>query len=117
LPANLGDGWVDCRLGRIPADTRGRQGTGEIMLRPDQLTLAPAGDGAALADAATRFGRVTAVEFGGAACTVVVALNGSTSGGVCSALKVRGVSADLPPVGAMVQLTIVGRAHVFEPAV
>ena len=42
LPAHLGDGWVDCALGRIPARISGpRQGTGEIMLRPEQVRLVP----------------------------------------------------------------------------
>ena len=121
LPANLGDGWAECDLGRIPVDAKCRSGPGEIMLRPDQLCLVPVkGDFAGQhPDPAARFGQVTAIEFGGAVCTVAISLLNGTQpavpgAGHAATLKVRGLSVDLPPVGTIVRISVVGRVHAFQ---
>ncbi len=124
LPAMLGDGWVECGLGRISADTVGRRGPGEIMLRPDQLCLEPVAGGlpASGSNPTACFGRITAVEFGGAVCTIGISLMkgsplaASYSDGPAANVdfKVRGLSIDLPPIGEMVRISVLGQAHVFD---
>jgi iron(III) transport system ATP-binding protein len=122
LPAELGDGWVECQLGRLPADTVGRRGWGEIMLRPDQVQLLPVSSASPTGNAGECYGKVTVVEFGGTVCTVVVALLNSRSllsdGSIESAtsnqlLMVKSLSVDLPPIGTIVHVTVRGKAHVF----
>ena len=112
LAADLGDGWVDCAFGRLAAETGGRRGPGEIMLRPDQVRLTSAPSPSPSGDASS-YGTVTDVEFGGAICTVAVSLlNGSAHP---LPLLVRCPSTDLPLVGSRVQVTILGQPHVFAP--
>ncbi len=99
LPAELGDGWAVCALGRVAADTGTRRGQGQIMLRPEQLRLSPAqgaGDG-----------RVAEVEFGGASCRAIVILPDATT------FPVGVSSLELPAVGAPVHIAVQGAAHVF----
>ena len=122
LPARLGDGWVECGLGRLAADTGGREGPGRIMLRPDQLRLLPVEDDSAAGAVAGCYGRIVAAEFGGAVCTVSIALvDGPPFAGpncdgsaTASALKVRSLSIDRPAVGTLVRVDVLGRVHVFE---
>jgi len=115
LPAELGDGWAQCALGRVAIDADARRGLAEIMLRPEQLLLTPVSSEPSVAhgNAATCKARVAHVEFGGAACTVTVALS---EGAGPRHLPIRCASADLPVPGACVQITISGNAHVFEPS-
>ena len=108
LPADLDNGFADCALGRIAADTEGRRGRAEIMLRPEQLRLSAAGgeDPASLCT-----GTVADVEFGGAVCAVTLSLCGAEAAGP---VVVKTSSVDLPEVGSMVSVAVVGKAHVFE---
>ena len=103
LPATLGDNFADCALGRVLADTAGQHGTGDIMLRPEQLRLS-----AAVAGQQAPPARVTAVEFGGSSCVVAVRLDGSDK-----LLTFRMSAFDAPEVGAGVQISVVGKAHIF----
>jgi iron(III) transport system ATP-binding protein len=113
LPAELGDGWAWCGLGRIAADTAGRRGAAEIMLRPEQVRLTPVSSDA---DPGAFYGQVTDVEFGGAQCSVAVALINTSDGTNTSnaPIRVRSSSIDLPPIGARVRISVLGRAHVFD---
>ena len=126
LPAELGDGWARCELGRVAADTAGCPNAAEIMLRPEQvrLTEVSADVQERDPDPSACYGQVTDIEFGGAVCTVAVALlsQGQSQGGIPSGgtigsgapLLVKSSSIDLPPVGARVRITVVGKAHVFD---
>jgi iron(III) transport system ATP-binding protein len=108
LPADLGDGFTNCALGRIPTDTNGRQGRADIMLRPEQLRLSVIDD----ADAsATCVGKVTDVEFGGAVCTVTVVLSQANG---AETLNIKSSGVGLPEIGSMVSVTVLGKAHVFD---
>ena len=110
LPAELGDGFADCALGRIETEANGRRGRAEIMLRPEQLRFS------AIADAGSATlcaGNVLDVEFGGAVCTVTLAL-AEASG--LAPLTVKSSSIGLPDVGATVHVSVVGKAHVFAPS-
>jgi iron(III) transport system ATP-binding protein len=106
LPATLGEGWADCALGRIPADTGARNGPGEIMLRPEQLRLSSTTPDSG-SPPASRAG-VTAVEFGGSICTVTVCLTGCGS-----LLSFKTSAIEAPIVGAEVGINVAGKAHVF----
>ena len=115
LPADLGDGWARCVLGRVAIDAGGRRGPGEIMLRPEQLQLTPiAADMAAdNTDPTACLGQVTHVEFGGAICAVTVTLGEGLDPLAPRQLSIRSSGANLPPVGARVHITVSGSAHVF----
>ena len=112
LPAELRDGFVECSLGRIAADTAGRRGRAEIMLRPEQVRLTPALQdvAASQSDAEARFARISRVEYGGATSTVEVRL----ADGQGDALVTRCASVDAPAIGARVRVGTVGRAHVLR---
>ena len=128
MPALLADGWAVCALGRIRVDDPHRHGPAQIMLRPEQISLAPVQDGdseAAAAGPDGSFGEVMEIEFGGSVCTLAVRLGddpGSDRIGPDGAaesktrLLLRRLSNDVPPVGAIVRIAISGEAHVFtEP--
>jgi iron(III) transport system ATP-binding protein len=103
LPAELGDGYADCVLGRIPAETGERRGAAIIMLRPEQIRLS---DGAGQGDACC--GTVTDVEFGGAVSTVSLAVDG-----LAMPLRIRMASAEAPLAGVRVRISVLGSAHVL----
>ncbi|MDR6293743.1 iron(III) transport system ATP-binding protein [Inquilinus ginsengisoli] len=105
LPAQLAEGWADCALGRIAVDDR-RHGPAQIMLRPEQLALADARDGAP----GTR-GEVAEIDFAGSVCTVTVRLPDGPAG--AQRLLLRRPGLGLPAVGARVRITVQGEAHVF----
>jgi iron(III) transport system ATP-binding protein len=127
MPALLADGWAECALGRVAVDDRKRRGLAQIMLRPEQVSLVQVPDeGSAKASGPdTPFGEVMDVEFGGAVCTLSVRLIhevdrarlGLNDRAEPSApLQLRRSSNDVPPVGAIVRIAIVGAAHVFDEA-
>jgi len=108
LPAQLGDGFADCILGRIVTDATGQAGAAEIMLRPEQLQLSVIAGGKS-ADGCT--GTVDDIEFGGALCAVTLRL-AEKNGGASLTVKCSGIG--LPTIGSTVQVTVVGSAHVFS---
>ena len=110
LKAELGDGFADCALGRIETDKNNRRGPAEIMLRPEQLRLTPAVGSDAASICA---GKVADVEFGGAVCTITLALSKGDSG---APLVIKSSSVGLPEIGSVVAVSVIGRAHVFDTA-
>jgi iron(III) transport system ATP-binding protein len=125
MPAMLADGWAQCALGRIAIDDRHRHGPAQIMLRPEQVSLAMVADEdtAKASGPGTPFGEVVDVEFGGAVCTLSVrllddgnparpGLNDRSKSNV--SLQLRRSSNNLPSVGAIVRIAVVGAAHVFD---
>ncbi|NLR98473.1 ABC transporter ATP-binding protein [Rhizobium sp. P38BS-XIX] len=108
LPAELADGFADCALGRIQTAANGRQGRAEIMLRPEQLRFTPIAD---VEPKAICAGNVLDVEFGGAVCTVTLALAGQSN---MAPLTVKSSSVELPAVGTTVHVSVIGKAHVFD---
>ncbi len=126
LPAEVADGWADCALGRIGVDDPQWRGATQIMLRPEQMSLVQIPDvGAAAPQGAapgTALGEVVDFDFAGAACTVAIRLlntgrpnavssKGATGGGM--PLLLRTSSIEMPPLGAIVRISVVGEAHVF----
>ena len=120
LPAQLGDGFADCRLGRIAADTSGRRGPAEIMLRPEQLHLVPVPGKPQQANSDQGIGTVVDVAFSGAVSVVAVAMPpapvpvGRAIEGSDDPLLVRSPSVDLPPIGARVRIAVRGPVHIFD---
>jgi iron(III) transport system ATP-binding protein len=111
LPAEIEEGLAVCCLGRVAVDAGGR-GTGEIMLRPEQLRLEPVPATASTSlEPAGCYGRVLDIEFGGAVSLVTVALRNAAA---ATPLLIRCASIDLPPIDAQVRITVRGKAHVFE---
>ena len=102
LPATVTNGFADCALGRVPVEG-GHVGKAEIMLRPEQISI--------VVDSATpqEGGRVVDVQFGGAVCTVAVALPDIT----LPPILIKTSSIALPALGTRVQLSVAGKAHVF----
>ncbi|MBN9232320.1 MULTISPECIES: ABC transporter ATP-binding protein [Phyllobacteriaceae] len=121
LSAKIGGGFAETRLGRIAVDGKERHDLARIMLRPEQVMLAPASR--ADLDAASKpgvlFGEVTESEFGGSACTVAVKLLNSPDPPEAAAigntpLILRKPGLDAPSVGDIVRISVVGKAHVFS---
>jgi iron(III) transport system ATP-binding protein len=127
MPAVLAEGWAACALGRVRVDDPHRHGPAQIMLRPEQISLARVQDGdsaAAAAGPAASFGEIMDIEFGGAVCTLAVRLCGAPGsdrigqdgGAESMRLLLRRPSNELPPLGAIVRIAVAGEAHVFaEP--
>ncbi|GAB4071866.1 ABC transporter ATP-binding protein [Ancylobacter sonchi] len=101
LPAHARDGHADCALGAVPIRAE-RQGRVEIMLRPEQIRIVPADEDGT--------GRVVDIEFGGAVCTVTVALEGTS----LPPVAIRTSSLAPPALGDRVRLDIDGAAHVLD---
>ena len=117
LPATLVDGWASCPMGRVRADSGERRGAVEIMLRPEQIRLAPPSEPATSAELAKPcHARVDAVAFGGSLCTVSLVLVGQDGAAEPEArvyrVKVLSVQAPLP--GSTVALHLEGVAHLFN---
>ena len=113
LPARLADGRAECALGRLRTASRGAAGTGEIMLRTEQLWLEPVGDDATEGAGEGCRGRVVEREFTGATCTADVALLAPGDGP--ATIRVRVARAELAEPGALVRVGVEGTAHVLEP--
>ena len=105
LPALLSPGWADCALGRIPTNDAHRSGAAHIMLRPEQLQLVVGDEPGAC------HGVVLEADFCGSVCEVLVRL---VSGNSDAPLLVRNSALAMPAVGAKVQITVLGQAHVFS---
>jgi iron(III) transport system ATP-binding protein len=118
LDAELGDGWAGCVLGRVPVQASQRRGAAKILLRPEQIRMAPANSG----DDATQgaLGRVIDVEFGGGIGTVAIALDAHCAlgpgGPGPTLLRLRIAEPDLPQPGATVAISAASPAYVFDDA-
>ncbi len=118
LPAELGDEWVDCAFGRLAAKTNKRLGAAEIMLRPEQLSLVtvPEKEAMAALDNTVRYGKVVDIEFGGAVCTLMVAILDNQSafnGGTPALVQIRCSAVNLPSIGDHVRIEVLGEPHIF----
>ncbi|MBA8880439.1 ABC transporter ATP-binding protein [Phyllobacterium myrsinacearum] len=118
LPAELGDGWIDCVFGRLSSATNKRRGTAEIMLRPEQLKLVavPEKDATAAPDSNIGYGKVIDIEFGGAVCTVALAIvgnHGTRHGQTTSPVQIKCSAVNLPATGDHVRIEVLGEPHIF----
>jgi iron(III) transport system ATP-binding protein len=121
LDADLIDGWANCALGCIPVDDRGRRGTAQIMLRPEQVFMTPAKSSDASDPDATH-GEILDVDFGGGIVAVTVRLIDPAAGpdnrpGSGATLILRTSSIGLPERGAIVAISVRDAAHIFDATI
>ena len=116
MPAQVDAGWAICDLGRIPVNNPDRSGATHIMLRPEQLHLAP--DPGDTVHTSGCLGVITDRDFGGNVCTLTVELQPqvcAVSGQISNrSLLVRSSGLRAPPTGSTVHISTVGEAHVLE---
>lgn len=103
LPAIIKSGFAECALGRVAVEGD-HAGKAEIMLRPEQIRVVTD------ADEPRYGGRVVDVQFGGATCTVAVAL----AAVALPPILIKTSSVALPAPGDLVRLDVAGTAHVFS---
>jgi iron(III) transport system ATP-binding protein len=109
LTADLHDGWAECPLGRIALAPGRRSGKGTILVRPEQLSIAPAAE---TGDVGATNAVVTGVAFGGASSMVTLGW-AEPQPGQPSSFTCR-VTHAAPAVGDQVAITVAGTAHVFS---
>ncbi|WNO04774.1 ABC transporter ATP-binding protein [Rhodoferax mekongensis] len=111
LDATLSAGWADCALGRLPTQDHARVGSGQILLRPEQLSVSPLDTAAVSAgEAPSCVGTVVETDFCGSVCELIVQLDTSANG---ARVHVHSAGLEAPGVGARVQVSARGMAHVF----
>ena len=113
LPAQLAGGWADCALGRISVDDVQRVGPAQIMLRPEQIEVAEVDAASQEDDPAACRGVVVDTDFGGSVYKLSVRLLRASA--TDAPLLVQSPSLHAPALGAIVSLSVAGRAHVFGP--
>jgi iron(III) transport system ATP-binding protein len=118
LSARLAGGFADSPFGRIPVDSAERRDAARIMLRPEQIALKRTAREGMSGTPDMLFGEVTGMEFAGAVCTVAVRLlnnpdppDAAAIGSTPLTLKRSGI--DVPAVGEIVRIAVIGKAHVF----
>ena len=123
LPAELEAGWADCVLGRIAVDDTQRTGSGQIMLRPEQLQVAEVPEHACRIDGGPSdacYGAVTEADFGGSVCVLSVQLLCGAGASPAAQiiwnepLLIHASGMHSPAPGSTVRITVAGRAHVFS---
>jgi iron(III) transport system ATP-binding protein len=106
IEAEIGDGFISCPLGRLPAATAGRHGFGTILLRPEQIVIGPSRTGGVGAT-------VESVSFGGSRCFAQLRLE---TGSAPLLLAAQVESLRLPAVGAAVSVEVRGDAWLLPRA-
>jgi iron(III) transport system ATP-binding protein len=104
LDAVCDSGVATCRLGRIPVASAPSNGPTTILLRPEQIVLAPARAGDDFACT------VEAVEFGGAFSQVTLRPVASADQ---TAVTLRRTAMDELRIGELVSIAVIGAAHAF----
>jgi iron(III) transport system ATP-binding protein len=117
LSGRVSEGFADCALGRIPIADSERRGAVQIMLRPEQVTFVQVPEQAERNAGASpgNFGKVVEVDFGGSVCSVKVRLL-NVAGEIDQSnppLRLLASSILTPKLGAIVQISVIGEAHVF----
>lgn len=118
MPGEIARGSARCRLGLIPVAPATEPGAADIMLRPEQIRLDPAGP-TRLPDAC--YGRVVDVAFGGSLSGLTVELLARDDEAHAPRdaptaprrIDLKAFGLDPPRPGDIVRLTVEGRAHVF----
>ena len=106
LSANIDTGWADCALGKVRVDDEQRHGLSRIMLRPEQITITPLP-----ADhhyTTHCMAKVINIDFAGFISTLTLYLVESNE-----TVDVKTISREGISIGLMVDLTIIGQAHIF----
>lgn len=104
--ANIEAGWADCALGRVKVDDAIRHGQTRIMLRPEQVTITPLP-----ADhhyPTHCLAKIISIDFAGFISTLTLSIIEHDK-----IVEIKTISREGIYVGLMVDLTIVGQAHIF----
>lgn len=113
LRARIERGIAHCSLGLVSIDSD-RSGEAEIMLRPEQLSIAALSDAVARNSTDEPTAEVVSIDFAGGSCSAVLRLtSGDPLDGHSPSLRLRVSPIDPPEVGASVRLVVQGSAHVF----
>lgn len=103
LPAEVAEGWSDCALGRVAVTDGGFCGPAQLMLRPEQISLARVEK-----EAGAARGEVVDIEFAGSYCAICIRLLADAND-----IRLRLPLADPPQIGERVRLDVAGPAHFF----
>ncbi|WP_271311591.1 ABC transporter ATP-binding protein [Yersinia intermedia] len=106
LSANIDTGWADCALGKVRVDDEQRHGLSRIMLRPEQITITPLPAGHHYTTHC--MAKVINIDFAGFISTLTLYLVESNE-----TVDVKTISREGISIGLMVDLTIIGQAHIF----
>ena len=106
-PGNASSGQVRCALGRLAIVNPGPEGPVEVMIRPEQIHLAPLGAASGTNGAAIT-ARVIDHAYYGPDAVVRLSLDGSAQ-----VIKARTFDHAIPNVGELVELTVLGPVVVF----
>lgn len=102
LPARLSPGRASCALGDLATDALHPAGEGRVMLRPEQLSVSVSGPQESTAI-------IRDVDFSGQLSTLTLSMAGHER-----PIVLRTVSQPAWQPGAMVRLTVSGKARVFS---
>jgi iron(III) transport system ATP-binding protein len=102
LPCTVRSGVAECVFGRVPV--QGDDGTGTLLLRPEQLVATVVSDGSQL----NGVGTVSAVEFLGHDVLLTI-----DPAGESERIIVRQHSLNPPPIDAKVRIEVVGKGVVL----
>ncbi|CNE30097.1 iron(III)-transport ATP-binding protein [Yersinia rohdei] len=106
LPAYIDAGWADCALGRVKVDDTKRRGQTRIMLRPEQITITPLSS--APSHPTQCLAQIINIDFAGFISTLTLSIAGYEE-----TIAIKTISREALHAGLMVDLTIVGQAHIF----
>ncbi|UZX56556.1 ABC transporter ATP-binding protein [Yersinia ruckeri] len=107
LSAHIDAGWADCALGKVCVDNHQFHGLTRIMLRPEQIIITPL-----LAEhhhMAHCLAKVTNIDFAGFISILTLHIVASDE-----TVEIKTISREGISVGVMVDLTIIGQAHIFS---
>lgn len=107
LPARLSGGVADCVLGQVAVDDLGYEGSGRIILRPEQLRI----ERVVPRDGGDARWQVEQVYFEGFSSLITICLIAATSADEPLSLSVRALSSAMLERGAKINITVIGRAH------
>ncbi|MNV55962.1 hypothetical protein D3C71_1482240 [compost metagenome] len=102
LSADLEQGWAQCALGRIAVDDCSRRGPARIMLRPEQIQISQS------ESQHSSQAVVTHIDFAGFVSTLNLRMANNDA-----TIELKTVSREGLRAGTLVNLNIIGQAHIF----
>ncbi|HBK4766749.1 TPA: ABC transporter ATP-binding protein [Serratia liquefaciens] len=102
LSADLEQGWAQCALGRIAVDDGSRRGPARIMLRPEQIQISQS------ESQHSSQAVVTHIDFAGFVSTLNLRMANNDA-----TIELKTVSREGLRAGTLVNLNIIGQAHIF----
>lgn len=109
LPATVANGVAVCGLGQLQVDVADWQGPAQLMLRPEQLSIAPAAAAAGQGGGADAIlGTITDIDFCGASYDVAIRVSADC------AFRLRMSSLEVMAPGDVVKITVLGSGHLLK---